>query len=79
MRTFKVTKPGGDEMRLTILDDGTLKIDTDGISMPNHTNAEGFLRQISQLAGGTTEVRVKGGDLRHALHAHTHDGHTHTH
>jgi hypothetical protein len=68
-----------DTIRITVLDDGTIKTDTDRVSMPNHANADGFLREVSRLAGGKTEIKIKGGSLHSALQAHTHDGHTHTH
>lgn len=69
-----------DEMRITVLDDGTIKIDTDKISAPNHVNAEGFIRAIFTMAGGKSKRTLKvGASLHGALHAHTHDGHTHTH
>ena len=52
--------------------------DSDGISAPNHSNAEGFLREVIRLAGGTVKRTLKvGASLAHALHHHTQDGHTH--
>jgi hypothetical protein len=63
-----------DTIKVTILEDGTIKIETDKVSMPNHTNAENFLMAITQAAGGTVERERKSG-----VHTHTHDGHTHTH
>ncbi len=68
-----------DTIRITILEDGTIKTDTDKVSMPNHQNAEQFLRSVSTLAGGKTEIKLKGLHLHSALAAHTHDGHTHSH
>lgn len=72
-------KKGADTIRVSILDDGTMKIDTDAISMPNHTNAEGLVRQMTTLCGGKTEVKLKGAHLHNALHQHASDGHTHDH
>ncbi len=59
-----------DTMRIEILEDGTIKTTTDPISAPNHQSAEGFMRDLAQLAGGET--------TRKARHGHTH-AHTHTH
>ncbi len=75
MRTFLVTKPGGDVIRIAVLDDGTIKTDNDAISQPNHSNAEGFLREVARLAGGSTDIRAKSGHL----HTHSHGEHHHTH
>ena len=69
-----------DEIRIEALADGTIRIDTDRISGPNHTNAEGFIRAIFTLAGGKGRRTLKtGASLHHALQAHCHDGHTHAH
>jgi hypothetical protein len=45
---------GGDEILIEILDGGDIKVTTDPISGPNHMSAESFLRNIAELAGGTT-------------------------
>lgn len=63
----------GDTIKITILEDGTIKTETDAVSMPNHQNAEGFLRDIGRLAGGEVERKNKLG------HTHTHGTITHTH
>ena len=69
-----------DEIKIDILPDGTIKIETDKVSGPNHTNAEGFIREIFRLAGGRGKRTLKtNASLRGALLAHTHDGHTHGH
>lgn len=68
-----------DTIKITILGDGTIKTDNDSISMPNHENATQFQRALSFLAGGKTEIKLKGLHLHAALHAHTQDGHTHSH
>jgi hypothetical protein len=65
-----------DNIQIEILDDGTIKITTDPISGANHTNAEGFLREIANLAGGET-TREKRTDKK-ITHSHDHH-HTHTH
>ena len=67
-----------DKLTITILEDGTIKTDSDGISAPNHSNAESFLREVIRLAGGTVKRTLKlGASLAHALHHHSQDGHTH--
>lgn len=56
-----------DTMKITILEDGTIKLETDKVSMPNHSNAEAFVREVARLAGGTTDIKHK-----HGAHGHTH-------
>lgn len=69
-----------DEIKITVLEDGTIKIETDRVSAANHVNAEGFIREIFKLAGGTGRRTLKtGASLQHALHVHAADGHTHEH
>jgi hypothetical protein len=57
-----------DNIKLTILKDGTIRVETDAISGPNHMNAEMFLSEMAKLAGGPVSV----------THKHSH-GHQHTH
>lgn len=72
---FTITKRNGsksDEIRVTVLEDGTIKMEADKISMPNHSSAEGFIREVSRLAGGTATRKAK------TKHAHgTHGTHEH--
>jgi hypothetical protein len=63
-----------DKIEIEILEDGTFKISTDKVSMANHTNAEGLLREISTVAGGETK-RVKKANAV----VHEHDGIKHRH
>jgi hypothetical protein len=56
-----------DKVKITILEDGTIKTETDAVSMPNHSNAEKFLLEIGRLAGGDIERKAKTG---HAQHSH---------
>jgi len=65
-----------DNINLTILQDGTIKSETDKVSAPNHSNAESFLSNIAKLAGGKVQRRRKGAG------EHTHKnqhGETHQH
>ena len=65
-----------DRLKIEILEDGTIKTTTDAVSMPNHANAEQFLREMARLAGGTTVRKAKQGHS----HAHGHEhGHDHQH
>jgi hypothetical protein len=50
-----------DGMLITVLPDGTLKIETDKISSANHASAEAFLRDANNMMGGTVTRKRKGG------------------
>ena len=65
---------GKDKMEIEVLADGTFKVSTDKVSMPNHGNAEMLIREMVKLGNGTVERKGKQGKL-----THSHDGHTHTH
>jgi hypothetical protein len=65
-----------DKIKISVLEDGTIKTETDRVSLPNHANAEGFLREILKLAGGTIERRNKHGVTTHSHH-HGQDFHSH--
>ncbi len=62
-----------DGIKVTILQDGTIKIETDTVSRPNHLSAEHLLDAISRLSGGEVTKTKKH------LHAHVHGAHTHEH
>ena len=68
-----------DSMQITILEDGTIKIETDKISMQNHMTAEAFMRNVAQ-AGGTKQTQKHKQGLidaaHHAIH-HAIGGHHH--
>ena len=61
-----------DQMKITILEDGTIKTETDKVSAPTHSNAESFLRLVAQLCGGKTERRHKHGFIGAVIHAAQH-------
>lgn len=65
-----------DEIKITILQDGTIKSETSRISAANHLSAEAFMRESAKLAGGKVETKHKHGTL--GLHHH-HHGHEHDH
>lgn len=64
-----------DKIKIKVLDDGSIRIETDKVSALNHTGAENFLREIAKLAGGKVDSKQK-----HGTQPHTHaNGVTHTH
>lgn len=67
-----MSKP--DEIKITILDDGTIRMETDTVSTPNHLSAEQFLAQVGRLAGGDTTTTRKA-----ATHTHATEGIRHQH
>ena len=60
-----------DTLIIDILEDGTIRVETDQISPANHLNADQFLKFLAELAGGEV-VKTKN------RHAHTHH-HAHEH
>ena len=58
-----------DTLTITILESGTIKIDTDPVSASNHLSAENFCKELFRLAGG--EVTIN--------HKHSKMGHSHSH
>lgn len=61
-----------DTMNITILPDGSLKIETDKISQANHMTAEAFLRNVNNACGGTQDRKHKKGIIGAAIHAAQH-------
>lgn len=69
-----------DSMEITVLEDGSVKIDSGPISPQNHMTAEAFLRNVAQACGGKQERKHKRGVLGAAAHAVKHvlgTGHEH--
>lgn len=67
---FVAFKPySDDKITFTVEEGGIIKTETDMISMPNHENAEQFLRNIARLMGGKWKI----------FHGHGHEFHTHAH
>ena len=62
-----------DKMQVTILEDGTIRIETDKISGPNHLNAENLLREVAKLAGGPVTLRKKQSHGHDHHHEHEHE------
>lgn len=62
-----------DTLRLVILEDGTIRTETDRVSAPNHQSAEAFLATVTKLTGGDATRQRKGHHHHH--HAeHVHQG-----
>lgn len=63
-----------DTMRIVILEDGTIKTETDTISAANHQSAEAFLKDVTILTGAPPLRKRKAG-----AHSHSHGNVTHVH
>lgn len=68
-----------DEIRIEIMEDGRIKMDSDRISQPSHASAEAFVREVSRLAGGKTErkAKTKHSHGHHGAHSHEDEHHEH--
>ncbi len=56
------------EIKIKILDDGTVRIDTDTIDPALHVSADKFLAEVEDLLGGEVTIEQK---KKHA-HQHVH-------
>ena len=55
-----------DKIEIEILDDGTIRLETDTISPANHLSADQFLKEIERLTGGTTtKTKNRHGHVHH--------------
>ena len=61
-----------DQITFTVLEDGTIKTDTDKVSMPNHASAASFLENVGRLLGGTVTIVKKAMTHSHLLVKHEH-------
>lgn len=63
-----------DKMNISILEDGTVRVETEGISQANHYSADEFLQMIERLAGGEVQSKAKEGHTTHThgklIHSH---------
>jgi len=66
-----------DKIKITILEDGTIKLEADKISQANHVSAEAFMREIKKLAGGPVTI-TKAAHAEHG-HSHSHGQDAHQH
>ena len=64
-----------DRIKITVLEDGTIKVETDEISQAAHMSADEFLKRIQKLAGGDTQTEEKKG----IKHTHEHGTLVHSH
>jgi hypothetical protein len=66
-----------DRINLTVLEDGTAKLEIPGVSGANHVRAEALLKEFARLMGGGP---IEHGKMKNAHHHHhEHGEHTHTH
>jgi hypothetical protein len=63
-----------DKMDIEVLEDGTIKVSTDKISMANHGGAEMLIKELVKAAGGEVDRARKSNGTYHQ-----HDGHYHSH
>lgn len=69
-----------DKIEITILEDGTIRAETDAISPLNHATAEAFMRELATAAGGKQERKHRQGIIGGMIHAAQHafmGGHGH--
>jgi len=64
-----------DTIQFAIQEDGTIKISTDQVSMPNHVNAEQLLKGVANLTDRNIKRQTNG---KH-VHTHTHGNVSHSH
>jgi len=68
-----------DEVRIQILKDGTVKMETDGVSAANHSSAEQFIRETNRQLGGKSTRKARKGHSHSGLGHHSHEGEHHEH
>lgn len=69
-------EPG--EMCVTILDDGTVKIETADMAGVDHVSADEFFRMMARVIGGTvTDTKIGLAQTHTHTHEHTHQHHRH--
>jgi len=64
-----------DEIKIEILEDGTISFETDKISGKNHASADKFIEDIDKMMGGKTTKKARRGAHQHVhanglVHAH---------
>lgn len=62
-----------DKMTLTILEDGTAKIEVEGISGANHVRADQLVKFFAGLMGGPLQIHKAPGGVHAHTHAHDHE------
>lgn len=62
------------EFQVTVLEDGTVKVETGSVGGPEHMAAERFLVWLAeQLGGGSTRTRLSHGHVHEHAHGHDHE------
>lgn len=59
-----------DTMTIEILDDGTISVETSGISGKNHVSADEFLEMLEELGGGERQTTPRKHSYSMALRSH---------
>ena len=54
-----------DKMKMEILDDGTITVETDSVSGKNHKSADEFLKMIEDMTGGNRETKKRRKSHKH--------------
>lgn len=69
--------PREDRMTLTVLDDGTARVEVDGISGANHVKAEALVGEFARLLGGAVTRAKRPEGQSHQHHAANKKAHRH--
>ena len=64
-----------DSMRYEILEDGTISIETDGISGTNHKSADELLESLADMVGGEVEIKSRRKHVHHHSRQEEHHHH----
>jgi hypothetical protein len=60
-----------DTMRIVVLEDGTIRTETDRISAPAHQSAEAFLATVTTFTGGpASRTKKVAAHVHHVDHVH---------
>lgn len=65
------------EIRIKVLDDGKISVETDDLSGENHVSADQLMKMFDQMLGMPIEVKKKDKGLHHHHHGHSHQHHHH--
>ncbi len=63
------------EMELTILEDGTISIQTGNMAGEHHASADEFIKLVHQLAGGARDTQSTRAQHHHHHHQNQHHEH----
>jgi hypothetical protein len=69
---------GINQIRMRILEDGTISINTDAFTEEAHVTAEELINDTIKLAGGEHKIVERKTPDFHHHHSHDH-GHSHSH